>query len=241
VSAALGTHVRAVARTPDMAQADFRAMLAALARPGTLERITPPPAAPAAPAALAAAAGLADIEVPLCVLAAPDDEHWARALHMATSAPPADLEGARMVVALRPPSEEEVAALPRGDALHPERGARLIVAVGGLLEGADPGPGGRRPAASEEREHAPAHRALPDDGPPGGADRRGTTVIALSGPGVPGSRRIEVAGPPPAMFRALAAVNTAFPAGVDVFLVAGDGTVAGLPRSSHITIENGVH
>jgi alpha-D-ribose 1-methylphosphonate 5-triphosphate synthase subunit PhnH len=111
-----------------------------------------------------------------------------------------------MVVAVRPPSEDEVAALPRGDALHPELGARLILAVDGLStpEGAGTG-----------------------------------TVLTLTGPGVPGYRRIRAAGPPPEVFRALAAVNSAFPAGVDTFLVAADGTVAGLPRSAHISIDNG--
>jgi alpha-D-ribose 1-methylphosphonate 5-triphosphate synthase subunit PhnH len=200
---------------PALAQADFRALLAALSRPGTLERIAPPADAPAA---LAAAAGLADVEVPLCVLAAPGDEHWAQALHLATSAPAAEPAWARIVVALRPPSEEEIAALPRGDALHPEHGARLIIAVGGLAA-VPPARASSAPKAQGERGH---------------------TVLALSGPGVPGTRRIEVTGPSPGVFRALAAVNTAFPAGVDAFLVAGDGTVAGLPRSAHITIDDDI-
>ncbi|MEW2360122.1 phosphonate C-P lyase system protein PhnH, partial [Spirillospora sp. NPDC029432] len=67
----------------------------------------------------------------------------------------------------------------------------------------------------------------------GGGD--GVT-LALSGPGVPGERRLTVRGLPAAYFRALADANAAFPAGIDTFLVAPDGTVAGLPRSVHLTI-----
>jgi alpha-D-ribose 1-methylphosphonate 5-triphosphate synthase subunit PhnH len=189
-------YVRALTVPPDVAQADFRALLGALAEPGTLQTITPPDGVPAA---LAVAAGLADVEVPVCVLAS-DGDH-AQALHLATSAPLVPLDRARMVVALRVPTVEEIAAMPRGDALHPELGARLILAVAGLS----------------------------------GAG----TALTLTGPGVPDSRRIRVAGPPPEVFRALAAANAAFQAGVDTFLVAADGTVAGLPRSATISIENG--
>ena len=198
---AAGGLVHALTLTPDTAQADFRALLGALARPGTLETIT---LLPGVPPALSAAAGLADVEVPLCVLAEQAEQEHARALHLATSAPVAGLGEARMVVALRPPAEDEIAALSRGDALHPELGARLILAVTGLSDTDGPG-----------------------------------TALTLRGPGVPETRRIHVAGPPPEVFRALAAANTTFPAGVDTFLVAADGTVAGLPRSAHISIANG--
>jgi alpha-D-ribose 1-methylphosphonate 5-triphosphate synthase subunit PhnH len=200
---AVGSYVQSLTVPPDVAQADFRALLAALAEPGTLTTITPPAGVPAA---LAVAAGLADVEVPVCVLTGAGTEHWTQALQLATSAPSARLEDARMIVALRSPSVDEVAALPRGDALHPELGARLILTVAGLTVAEDTGTG---------------------------------TVLALAGPGVPGSRRIRVSGPPSEVFHALAAVNTAFPAGVDTFLVAADGTVAGLPRSTRISIENG--
>lgn len=193
--------VGALTLAPDTAQTDFRALLGALARPGTLNTIT---LVPGVPPALTVAAGLADVEVPLCVLADEPERERVRALHLATSAPAAALGAARMVVALRPPTEDEVATLPRGDALHPEHGARLILAVTGLSAAEGPG-----------------------------------TVLTVAGPGVPGTRRIHVAGPPPEVFHALATANAVFPAGVDTFLVANDGTVAGLPRSAHISITNG--
>lgn len=191
--------VRALTLAPDTARAHFRTLLDALARPGTLGAITP---VPDVPPALTVAAGLADVEVPLCVLA--DESEPGPALHTATSAPAAVLGEARMVVALRPLTEDEVAALPRGDSLHPELGARLVLAVTALS-------------------------ASGGDG----------TALDLTGPGVPRSRRLHVAGPPPEVFHALVAANAAFPAGVDTFLAAADGTVAGLPRSTHISIANG--
>ncbi|MEV0821522.1 phosphonate C-P lyase system protein PhnH [Nonomuraea rubra] len=201
----IGVHVRAVTPTAAQAQADFRALLNVLSRPGVLDVV----GRGEGPVALAVAAGLADVEVPTAVLTAPGDEHWARALHLGTSAPPAPPERARMVVALRPPAAAEIAGLTRGDAMHPELGTRLVVAVDGL--GQDSG-------------NVP-----------------GAVVLTLSGPGVPGTRRLCVTGLPRDVFEALAAANAGFPAGVDTFLVAQDGTVAGLPRSTRIEIENGDH
>ncbi|WP_165969890.1 phosphonate C-P lyase system protein PhnH [Nonomuraea terrae] len=210
----IGVYVRAVTPTAAQAQADFRVLLDVLSRPGVLGRV----GRGDGPAALAVAAGLADVEVPTAVLTAPGEEHWAQALHLGTSAPPAAPQAARMVVALRPPAAEEITALPRGDALHPEFGARLIAAVT-VLEGEGP---------------VPSALEVPGARGPG-------VVLSLSGPGVPGARRLRVAGLPREVFAALAAANADFPAGVDTFLVAADGTVAGLPRSTRIEIENGEH
>jgi alpha-D-ribose 1-methylphosphonate 5-triphosphate synthase subunit PhnH len=209
----IGVHVRAVTPTAAQAQADFRALLNVLSRPGVLDAVKHGDG----PATLAVAAGLADVEVPTSVLTAPGEEHWARALHLATSAPLAPPETARMVVALRPPSVAEIAALTRGDAMHPEHGARLVAAVATLAQHLGDRQDGREVSGTEESE----------------------VVLALSGPGVPGTRRIRVTGLPGEVFTALAAANADFPAGIDTFLVAGDGTVAGLPRSTRIEIENG--
>lgn len=210
---ASGERVRALVRAPRASQADFRVLLDALARPGTVGRLD---GVPGVPPALIPAAGLADVEVPLAVLdgpggdgsggvgAGPDRDGWAAALYAATGAPPASPETARMVVALRQITPEEIASLPRGDALAPELGARLVLAVRGLGT-VDPAP-------------------------------RGGTTLELSGPGVPGTRRLAVAGVAPEVFEALARANAVFPAGIDTFLVAGDGGVAGLPRGARIAL-----
>ncbi|MFG2884696.1 phosphonate C-P lyase system protein PhnH [Streptomyces sp. NPDC048297] len=60
--------------------------------------------------------------------------------------------------------------------------------------------------------------------------------LLLSGPGVPDGteRRLRVRGLEPAVLDALARANASFPCGVDVFLVAADGRVAGLPRTTRV-------
>jgi alpha-D-ribose 1-methylphosphonate 5-triphosphate synthase subunit PhnH len=67
--------------------------------------------------------------------------------------------------------------------------------------------------------------ALSEGGP-------GETTIELTGPGVPGRRRLGVNGVSREVFEALRAANAIFPAGVDVWLVDERGRVAGLPRSA---------
>ncbi|MFC7583666.1 hypothetical protein ACFQYP_07745 [Nonomuraea antimicrobica] len=63
----IGAQVRAVTPTAARAQADFRALLNVLSRPGVLDAV----GSGDGPAALSVAAGLADVEVPTAVLTAP--------------------------------------------------------------------------------------------------------------------------------------------------------------------------
>ncbi|WP_372350847.1 phosphonate C-P lyase system protein PhnH [Streptomyces sp. KL116D] len=60
--------------------------------------------------------------------------------------------------------------------------------------------------------------------------------LLLSGPGIPdgSERRLRVRGLDPTVLEALARANSSFPCGVDVFLVAADGRVAGLPRTTRV-------
>ncbi len=60
----------------------------------------------------------------------------------------------------------------------------------------------------------------------------GGPALTLSGPGVPGRRAVTPRGLPSDLVAARAA--TAFPAGPDLLLVAPDGSVLGLPRSTRI-------
>lgn len=64
------------------------------------------------------------------------------------------------------------------------------------------------------------------------------TVLSLSGPGIRGVRQLAVRGLAVSVFEALIAANASFPAGVDTFLVAADGAVAGLPRTTRVRIES---
>lgn len=195
-----GAMAGALRRTPAQSQRDFTVLLDVLARPGKRAALRVPDGVP--PAALAAA-GLVDVEVPLHVLAdgTRDGARWAEAVHAAGNAPRSELEFARTVLALRPVTPDEVARLPRGDALDPERGARLFASVAELTDG------------------------------------RGGVRLRLAGPGVPGERVIGVRGLSAEVFTALAAANSGFPLGVDTFLVAADGTVAGLPRTTRVRLE----
>ena len=65
------------------------------------------------------------------------------------------------------------------------------------------------------------------------------TTIRVHGPGASAGRTITVTGVDAEVFRALAAANRAFPAGVDTWLVTDDRRMVGIPRSSRIDIIEG--
>jgi alpha-D-ribose 1-methylphosphonate 5-triphosphate synthase subunit PhnH len=126
---------------PDTAQRTFRAVLDALARPGTVQQL---PTSERVPAALLPVLALADLDTPACVLAGPETENWADALATATTAPIVELAAARLVTALRPLATGELAAVRTGSAAAPEDGALVALAVP-ALDGGTPlrlsGPG----------------------------------------------------------------------------------------------------
>ena len=132
------------------------------------------------------------------------NDDWVDAVLQATGARVAPFTQAEMVVFRRAPSATEVASLERGDATSPERGARVSIACRSLCA-----PGARRPAGS------------------------GLT-LTLRGPGVKGTVQIVTEGLDPEALEALADTNRSFPAGVDAWLVADDGSVVGLPRSTKV-------
>lgn len=183
---------------PEPAQRIFRALLDALARPGTV-RSLPVAAAGELPAALLPVLALADLDTPTCVLGGPDAGGWAGAVATATTAPPAPLAAARLITALRPMSAEELAAAPRGSAAAPEEGALIVLAVAGLT-----------------------------GGPP----------LRLAGPGVAGEHTVTPRDLPAPLLAARRAAVACFPAGVDLVLVAADGQLMGLPRSTSIRMSD---
>jgi len=115
----------------DTAQRAFRAVLDALARPGTPAAL--PPAGDVPPALLPVLA-LADLDTPVCVLGDPGGA-WAEALTTATSAPQAPPGAARLVAALRPLEVGELAAVRAGSAAAPEDAALVALAVPTLAGG----------------------------------------------------------------------------------------------------------
>lgn len=182
--------------SPEESQRVFRAVLDALARPGTLGRL---PSIPGFPAPLLPPLALADLTTPVCVLA--DDDDWTGTVRALTSAPVTVLPEARLVAALRPVTARELGEIRVGTATAPEDGALVTLAVGGF-------PGSFRAGASE--------------GSP----------FRLIGPGVRGSVGLRVAGLPDDFIQARRRLVETFPAGADFLLVAPDGTLAGLPRTT---------
>ena len=131
-------------------------------------------------------------------------DDWADAVLQATGARIAPFTQAEMVVFRRAPSATEIVALERGDATSPERGARVSIACRSLST-------------------------------PGTAMAAGSGLtLSLRGPGVEGTAHVVVDGLRPDALEALADANRSFPAGVDAWLVADDGSVVGLPRSAKV-------
>jgi alpha-D-ribose 1-methylphosphonate 5-triphosphate synthase subunit PhnH len=117
----------------------FTVLLHSLSRPGTFHHL-PPSLVARFPAALAPLAALGDVDVTLTVIERPssrgatesspaleDARGWSRVLAAATGAHEVTVDEAAMVAALEPLDTDVITALRRGDALHPELGARLVM------------------------------------------------------------------------------------------------------------------
>jgi alpha-D-ribose 1-methylphosphonate 5-triphosphate synthase subunit PhnH len=175
------------------AQASFRAVLEAMARPGRVLPVArpPEPPSPLCPAAAAVVLTLVDAETPLWTDAGPEAEGWAR-FHCGCPVVASAGEAAFVLALGTPP---ELAALRAGTEEEPESGATLILQVTSL----EAGRGLRLSGPGIEREH----RLLVGGLPPGfvaawGANRarfpRGIDVILCAGDRVaalPRTVRIE--------------------------------------------------
>ena len=144
---------------PADSQQVFRAVLAALTRPGRLAWLPREPLNTLAPAVLPVFA-LADLGTGVCMLEPPDAPvQWMPAITTATSAPAWPAELARLVAAVRPVTIEEFESFCRGSAAAPEDGALVTLSVSHLYDGP------RRwrlsgPGIANSEELAP--RGLPD-------------------------------------------------------------------------------
>src|ERR1700722_10178896 len=117
----------------------FRAVLDALARPGTIHQLPAAGGGQPVPPALMPMLALADLSTTVCVLA--DDPSLARPVRAATLAPIAGLAHAQLVAALRPLDDGELGQLRTGTAAAPEHGALACLAVRRLRPGTAGGPG----------------------------------------------------------------------------------------------------
>ncbi len=123
----------ATALHPADSQQVFRAVLEALARPGTATALPDGPLR-SYPAAALPVFALADLGTGVCVLE-PSEGRWAEAVATATSAPLWPAELARLITALRPVTGDEVRSFRRGTAEAPEDGALVSLAVADLAGG----------------------------------------------------------------------------------------------------------
>ena len=130
----------ATALRPADSQLVFRAVLEALARPGTAMALPSGPLRMLAPAMVPVFA-LADLGTGVCVLdneippSSGESRHWADAVATATSAPLWPAELARLVAALRPVTDEEVRGFCRGTPEAPEDAALVSLAVADVTGG----------------------------------------------------------------------------------------------------------
>jgi alpha-D-ribose 1-methylphosphonate 5-triphosphate synthase subunit PhnH len=120
----------ATALHPADSQQVFRAVLEALARPGTVLALPDGPLRTLAPAVIPVFA-LADLGTGVCVLERADDR-WGDTVTTATSAPLWPAELARLIAAVRPVTEGEVRSFCRGSAAAPEDGALVSLAIADL-------------------------------------------------------------------------------------------------------------
>lgn len=181
----------------------FRTLLAALSRPGRVVQLDVAPDAPAAlPPALLPVLALADLDQRVAVLG---DETWGRVVAAVTGAVVVDdVAAADVVVALRPPTRDELHRVRVGTHAAPEAGARVVVACRALR--AEPSP----------------------------SDDSDAAAFTVRGPGAAAGRRVRAAGLDDVVVAGIRRATLDFPAGFDTWLVDDSGAVVGLPRSVEI-------
>ncbi|AKJ30394.1 phosphonate C-P lyase system protein PhnH [Caldimonas brevitalea] len=227
-----GTPVAVAALAPGFAdpvhaaQATFRRLLDAMARPGRvqtldraslqgLERTTP-----MAPATLAVLLALADADTRVWI--SPEvgrDPHQTDALvayarfhtGMAVAHDVSSCEFAFALVGAA--CEDVLCRLNPGSDEAPEDGATLVIEAAGLdaLE---------EPAGAE-----PPTQRLPGDG----------VWVRLTGPGIRHAHRLQVAGLDLGFWQQRAAAHLSFPRGIDLVFSCGE-QLAALPRSTRVEI-----
>lgn len=196
----------------DVSLAVFRTLLDAAARPGLV--VAPGRDQPAdLPPSLAAALALVDLDQVVCVIGdSTDSSGWGALIAATTDARPVDdLGDADVVIARRSPTAAEIASLRVGSHEAPELGARLFISC--------------RTLATD------SGTALPS------ADTADvSTSFRVTGPGAPTPRRVVATGITADVPPAIAAANRSFPAGIDVWMIADDGSTVGVPRSTSIEL-----
>ncbi|GGB07274.1 phosphonate C-P lyase system protein PhnH [Puia dinghuensis] len=200
------------------AQADYRLLLDAMARPGKINKLprrglTPPPGLSEA----AASVGFALLDANAGFFVDGEDVAITRYLVVNTSARPVGIAEADFVFAGGLASPSLVASMKKGTLAYPDEGATLVVDVEELAAEVR---GLGREVEAAERHVTP--------------DSDSTLALTLSGPGVAGERVFFVRGLNTTLVQALQECNAEFPLGVDLVLADGAGRIACIPRSSKV-------
>jgi alpha-D-ribose 1-methylphosphonate 5-triphosphate synthase subunit PhnH len=69
----------------------------------------------------------------------------------------------------------------------------------------------------------------------------GDLTLSLEGPGVPGRRLLKLGGIDAGFFAAREQANRHYPIGIDLILIDQEGRIAGLPRTTQISIVTGAN
>ncbi len=208
------------------AQRAFRAVMNALARPGTIQPVAGLADAPAPLSAVAAAVALtlADYETPLFLdtpLAANPDVARYLAFHSGARVVAAPSQASFAVIA-DPASMADFADFALGTDIYPDRSTTLILQVEHLLEGATASPLTTAARGEGIRTSPPSTVASSSD-----------QSFILAGPGIKGDATLSASGLPADIAARLAANHALFPRGVDLIL-AGPDAVTALPRTTRI-------
>jgi alpha-D-ribose 1-methylphosphonate 5-triphosphate synthase subunit PhnH len=124
--------------TGDQSLAVFRAVLEASSRPGKVV-VLPGGVAMSVPPAAVPVLALADLDISVATLEPGDESAWASSIRSVTGCRLSAAPDADMIVAIRPPTGDEVGSLRVGSTLAPERGARLFVLCPAITEGSTGG------------------------------------------------------------------------------------------------------
>jgi alpha-D-ribose 1-methylphosphonate 5-triphosphate synthase subunit PhnH len=204
-------------------QRTFRTLLDSMARPGSLGRLSPAGQAEQNPL-LAVAEALVDHEVTFAVL--PQEGVLTEQILRSTGSRVAAVEEADYVFCDVSSLAEALRSSKEGSPEFPDEGATVICSVWSL---------------SEDRQtgmRAYGHAGTPADGPACvRADGKPGRRLALSGPGIQETARIEVDGFAAEALAVFVERNAAPPLGLDLVLVDPDGSVVSLGRYTRIQEE----
>ena len=192
-----------------VSQRVFDVLLRTLAEPGSIRMLPDEVRGRAIDEPLWLALALADVDVTVSVGGEGGTEAE-QLVHDATGARIAPVPDADIVV--MPTGQGSYLDEVRvGTPLAPEQGARVAIGAAGLKSISS------IPSALDSR----------------------CVAVTVSGPGVPGTRTIGVAGVRPEVFARLGTASGTFPTGFDAWIFAPGGRVVAIPRSAIVEIERG--